>query len=351
MSHNLATSATIGDLPKSPILSLDFANIQNSLYLGSINFEGAINLYNVGYPNQYEQKCAPPQRVAGVQLPGPCSSLRLDGPNRVGYISMGDGKVVMWSIDTNQLTPIGEHLDICNNVRWCPQYNVLVTSGMDGFIKYWDPRTSKAQGQIQFSAPLVAMDTSDGLIVCGTNTRKLHIIDIRNPLAIASEPKYKLDHHLGCLCAMKNNEGYVYSTYEGRAQVEVLRSEEACFPFRAHRASVVVGGSNATSSDANNASFPFSHMTCHTQTNILATAGCDGTINLWDFYGRKKRSHTSTVYNTSISTCAFSPEGKLLVYATGYNYYAGAQLPPWVKDQPSAIHIAPLTAVDLKVTK
>lgn len=340
MSHELNVSTTIPNLPKSTILSLDFANVQNTLVLGSINFDGALDIYNLGMSSQYQNKTSSPARLCGTSFPTPCSSMRIDSANRVCYVGMGDGKIAIWNIATNQTTQLGEHLDICNNVRWLPQYNILVSSGLDGFVKYWDPRTSQAQGQISLKAPIVAMDASGNTIISGCNDRSLQLIDLRNPMAIASTPKYDLEHHIVSLTAMHNNEGFVYSSYEGRARVEFLNNPQSSFPFRSHR---------GNAGNLSNTTYPFSSMACHPQTNILATAGCDGTINLWDFYSRKKRSHSPS-YGTSISACAFSPEGQILAYAIGYNYYGGAQKPAWIKDNYQIV-ISGLTSADLKVVK
>ena len=83
----------------------------------------------------------------------------MDTQSRVVYASCADGTIQMWSPEGGQVQQVGTHNDICSHIRHAPQHgNIIISSGYDGQIKYWDPRTQQCQGNIQSQHRLIGMD-------------------------------------------------------------------------------------------------------------------------------------------------------------------------------------------------
>lgn len=55
---------------------------------------------------------------------------------------------------------------------------------------------------------------------------------------------------------------------------------------------------------------------------IQILGGCDGIVNIWDGFNRKRLAQLSK-YPTSISSLAFSEDGNLLAIASSYMYERG----------------------------
>lgn len=71
----------------------------------------------------------------------------------------------------------------------------------------------------------------------------------------------------------------------------------------------------------------FFHTFCKSLFNIINIfqcnlGGCDGIVNIWDGFNRKRLAQLSK-YPTSISSLAFSEDGNQLAIASSYMYERG----------------------------
>jgi len=300
------------------ISSMHFGQLGNQTILATANFNTGMDLIAVepSGRTQNNTQAFQSRRMDTKATETPTVCVQIDSINRVVYGATCDGSIQAWLPERNQMVKMGAHNDICSHIRLSPQNSILISSGYDGMIRYWDVRTHQEQAQVNCGAKITAMDYNDNLIVATLEGNKVALLDIRNPTRIVSTSPSQLSDDLVGIVAMHKDEGYIISSLDARGRVEFVRDSSKGFTFRGHR----VEGQQTEA-------YAFPVMTCHPEYNTLVTAGYDGTWITWDFYEKQKVT-SSVRFNNPITAAAFSPDGKMLAFASSYNWYRGANGDP-----------------------
>lgn len=332
MSRDTATSRDVTFVPDlgdtGTVSSLHFGQMGNDMFLAAAEWNNGMDLINIsstGGRTTTGQPAYNTRRVSQKATESPCLAVQIDTNNRMVIGSTCDGTIQAWLPETNALGQIGSHNSLCTHIRLLPNHNVLVSSGYDGFVKYWDVRSQQCVGQLQAPSKIIAMDAQGDLVVAALTDQVL-VIDIRKPQQISSTRRTNLSEAAVSITAMYNNEGYVVSSLDSRARVEFINKPESdSFIFRAHRVDL---GNQVFEAHA------FSSLACHPIHNTLATCGTDGSWATWDFYQRQRLTTFERLPNP-ISAGAYSPDGTMFAFSSSYNWFKGANSDPARQNQPN----------------
>eukprot|EP00461_Guttulinopsis_vulgaris_P001658 UN01658 len=152
------------------INSLHFGASGNQYFLGAGHFDGTADCFTVNPTGQQNPKHPTTelyniQRLSTTQLQSPCLSVQINVPLGVMYCAQADGAIQLWNLQTNQVQQIGQHNDMCTQLRWMPQIDTLISSGYDGQLIFWDGRTPQPKLSLPCESRILSMDAQDNLCV------------------------------------------------------------------------------------------------------------------------------------------------------------------------------------------
>ncbi|KAA6316795.1 MAG: putative Rae1, nuclear pore complex component, partial [Streblomastix strix] len=186
-------------------------------------------------------------------------------------------------------------------------------SGWDKMINFWDGKTAnKPVLSITSSERVYAMDCIDNQVAFGSADQQVIVYDVRNTnqqLANCTGKDNK--SQITMLKLFPSKDGLAYSCIEGRIFAQFFpipgKKQPDNFSFRVHRDTT-----KKLIYSANCISF-------HPQNGVLCSGGGDGIYSIWDLRKGDKCGQ-DVKYNLPITACAFSPDGKFLAHAIGYDW-------------------------------
>ncbi|XP_071492437.1 mitotic checkpoint protein BUB3-like [Diadema setosum] len=227
-----------------------------------------------------------------------------------------DNTLKMFDINTSSESVLGTHEDAVKCVEYCPSVNVLVTGSWDQTVKLWDPRLGRSSGSFSQPDKVYTMAVTGDRLVVGTAGRKVLVWDLRNMGYVQQRRESSLKYQTRCIRSFPNKQGYVLSSIEGRVAVEYLdpspEVQKRKYAFKCHRLKV----------DGVEQIYPVNAIAFHNIHNTFATGGCDGFVNIWDGFNKKRLCQFHR-YPSSISSLSFSNDGSVLAIASSYTYEEG----------------------------
>lgn len=223
-----------------------------------------------------------------------------------------DNTLKLYDLNANSECIVGVHSEAIKCVEMATQVNGILTGSWDKTIKLWDTREKECVGTYeQNNGKVYSMDCVDEHVVVATSDRKVLMWDLRNMSQFIARRESTLKYQTRCVRIFPSKEGYVMSSIEGRVAVDYFSSDPEIqkrkFAFKCHR------------SKENNMEliYPVNAISFHKIFNTFATGGSDGLVNIWDGFN-KKRLCQFHLYDTSISSLAFSADGTTLAIACSY---------------------------------
>eukprot|EP00166_Cyanidium_caldarium_P006245 ctg_874.g422 len=205
----------------------------------------------------------------------------------------------------------------------------LLTASWDRTLKYWDLRAPPnaaqsgggAMGTVSLPERCYAMDVSGTLVVVGTADRELLWFDLRQPLQPAGRKTSPLRYQTRCISIFADRACYAVSSVEGRCAIEYLQDTSKSFAFKCHRVDAGAGGQERITSVNCVTTFPLAQPDT---VDVLATAGGDGRVNIWNKAAKVKTKGLKEV-GMPVLALQFNATGSILGYAVGYDWSQGAQ--------------------------
>ncbi len=217
----------------------------------------------------------------------------------------GDGTVRLWKTsDIENWTtiaehqgPFTEHTDIVLSLTFSADSKVLASGSRDGVIRFWDPDTGNSKGNIGdgFGDPPVL---------------SLAFSPIKTEFVLAT--------------ARADNAIRLWNLNEGRLQHTLTGHTDIITSLAFSTDGSALASASADSTvkvwNTNIGGDPLHTLEGHTDwvnsvafnTTMLATAGFDNTVFLWEA-DAKNRLHTLDAHINSVEAVAFSADGKTLV--------------------------------------
>ncbi|EIW74254.1 Poly(A)+ RNA export protein [Coniophora puteana RWD-64-598 SS2] len=252
------------------------------------------------------------------------------GPDLSRVFSGGaDNAARMFDTATGQATQVGAHDAPVRSVRWA-QVNgsgLLITSGWDKIVKYWDVRAPSGTpvGSVQLPERCYSMDVcttgSRHFLVAATAERHVSMYDLVNPATpwknLSSPLKWQT-RVVRCfepLPEAKSGTGFAIGSIEGRLGVHFAEDRETVnnYTFRCHRQEPTKNETKI---------FAVNDIVFHPVHGTFVTCGSDGTISVWDKDARTRQKTFDTAPGP-ISALSCSGSGRFLAYAVSYDWSRG----------------------------
>lgn len=202
----------------------------------------------------------------------------------------------------------------------------LVTGGWDSQVKWWDGRSPQPIQSVQLSAPVHAGSFNEQLGVVCTTDRQVMLFDLRKGLQPVTSFESPLKYPTRSVSTFALPEGFTLGSTEGRIQIHYANLDAATaagiqvtsksFSYKYHR------DAGATSSQPT----VVHSVNCLSayQGDIFISGGSDGLVTFWHKTNRTKLGEFVR-HPSPITATAFSPDGKLLAYAAGYDWHKGIE--------------------------
>lgn len=227
--------------------------------------------------------------------------------------------VAIWDVRRSASTVVGSHDAPVKGLR---QFSVrggapmLVSGGWDKCLKYWDNRQPGQAKVVKLPERVYALDAKRRALVVGLANRQIGIFDLEGPDRPLREMESPLKFQTRCVSVSSDGQGFILASIEGRASIRYVdkaHDDKRGFQFRCHR--------------IDNQVYPVNTIDMHTGdrfTDAFVTTGSDGSFVFWD---KEKRVRLSNPFmqkaRVPVTTARWSPNGRLLAYAHGYDWHRG----------------------------
>jgi mRNA export factor len=319
----------VSDPPNDTISSLRFspAALLPRNFVVATTWDNEVRLWEV-HPNGATQGVG----LIRHEAPVLASTWNSDGTR---IFSAGCDRVCrMWDPATNAIDTVAYHDAPIRHCAFVGEQSgvagapFLMTAGWDRALKYWDIRTPPnpaqsgggAMGSVALSERCYAMDVNGSLAVIGTADREVLWFDLRQPLQPAGRKTSPLRYQTRCISIFADRTCFAISSVEGRCGIEYLQDTSKSFAFKCHRIDQGAGGQERITPVNCVTAFP---STASDLVDVLATAGGDGRVNIWNKAAKVKTKGLKEV-PLPIVALEFNANGSILAYAMGYDWSQGA---------------------------
>ncbi|GAA55215.1 cell cycle arrest protein BUB3 [Clonorchis sinensis] len=243
------------------------------------------------------------------------------------------GDLKLFDCNTNQSQQLGSCTRAISTMHYNPTIQACITGSWDCTVRMWDPRASSSSNNASGDKggamsvhrqpnTVYTMDSIRHNLVVGTAGRHVLIWDLRQMHAPVEQRESSLRYQTRCIRCFPNGQGYILGSIEGRIAVEMFdpspEAQKKKYAFKCHR----------VKEENMEIIYPVTAIAFHQGYNTFATGGCDGIVNIWDGFNRKRLAQLAK-YPTSISSLAFSEDGHQLAIASSYMYERGQ-----IEDEP-----------------
>ena len=208
--------------------------------------------------------------------------------------------------------------------------SVVITGGWDARVKFWtwsSPAMLNLLGEAYVAMPVHYMSCEFPLLVTAHQDRFIHVWDLGtafrtsnwNPKEVTESP---LKFSTTAIACFADGKGYAVGSIEGRCGIknyDLKRADlnrDADFAFKCHRNEAP----NSKSADV----YSLNAIAFNKAYNTFVTIGSDGHFFTWN-KDTKSKYKSSKKFPGPLTACDFSEDGKMLVYAIGYDWSKGAE--------------------------
>ena len=318
------------DLPTDSVSCVRFSNDMNSNLFATSDWSGKVRIYDIvmnGNSGQLTQKamfdCKIPILEIYWQLNNTCI-----------FACCIDGKVNAINIQTSQIQPILEDPQIITFI-YTNQNNmdIILTFSINKTLKIWKVGNNQPLSTIQLDyVPIKASIGNNGLILAtfGNFQFSLFTMQNLNNSMKLNYSKCDLGTPINSAAVSPKSNTFSIGTVDGRILIGEAFSRGNYFDhkvliqFKAHRS----GDSKEAKNMPNNQKppkelFPVNTIKFHPSSDyVMASGGNNGVIYFWNTSSRGKNQDYDHA-NIPVTDCDFSKNGRVFVYALGYDWAYG----------------------------
>jgi mRNA export factor len=104
---------------------------------------------------------------------------------------------------------------------------MVVTGSWDKTIKYWDLRTEAPVASVDCIERVYSLDVKKDILVVGTASQDIHIIDLKNPGTIAETRKSPLNYQTRAVACSNDAKTFAIGSIEGRVGYQAISPNES----------------------------------------------------------------------------------------------------------------------------
>ncbi|KAH9452402.1 hypothetical protein Pst134EA_015236 [Puccinia striiformis f. sp. tritici] len=292
-------------------------------FLAAGSWSNEVRIYEVNGQGQSVPKAAysHEQPVLEVIWSGDGTKIISGGCDRAARV---------YDVSTGQSTQVAAHEAPIRKLAWLDinGAGLLATGSWDKTLKYWDLRSPTPAVSVTLPERIYTMDTVFPLMVVGTAARKIHIYHLSNPAVEYKSLDSPLKWQTRCIACFNDAQGYAVGSVEGRVAIQHVEDKQTAnnFSFKCHRKDAPTGASRLNANSIPQV-WAVNDIKFHKQHGTFATAGSDGTINMWD-KDSKTRLKTFDNRGGPITSVSFNRTGTVFAYTVSYDWsqgHSGAQ--------------------------
>eukprot|EP01066_Platyproteum_vivax_P000295 Platyproteum_vivax@DN10336_c0_g1_i1.p1 len=294
--------------PEDSISRLRYSTAADKSLLVVSSWDSKVRVYNLANPQQ------PVMAVQEASHPVLDCTFGADSNTVLsGGLSQ---EVTSFDVETGTAFPLGSHSAGVRCVNFHPELNLTFSGGWDAAVHTWDSRQAgSSQGQVKLNGKVFCMAVGGKHLVTGDSTKAVSIYDVRRldePVEVRDQI---LKYQLRSLEIFPNGNGFALSSIEGRVAWEFFdETAGKKYAFKCHR---------EKDGDMEKV-FPVNCLSFHPVHGTFATGGSDGTVSVWDGYSMKRLWRMSA-FLTSVTSVAFSLDGRQLAIGVSYDFSQGPQ--------------------------
>ncbi|KAK0673902.1 WD40-repeat-containing domain protein [Cercophora samala] len=247
-----------------------------------------------------------------------------------------DHKIHIMDLNSpGQTMKLAGHESTVRTVRWldipcAPNPTSLLISGSwDRTLRFWDPkRQPNPIAAVTLSERVWTMDGSGTALIAGTADNKVHIFNLGKITENGTIRATRIidsplgDPQIKCLAVLHGGERWAVGSIGGRVTFQQTALDlMGHFSFSCHRKTT---GNTTEVYSVNAIAFarPLPPSEGGVGRTVMATAGQDGHVNLWDLNNKHKLIEYPSV-GGSITACGFNWDATMFAYAVGYDWGKG----------------------------
>lgn len=291
----------VANCPTDTISSIDWSPTAN--HLVATSWDCSINVYEIDDIG----KNSKPLLSQNSNFPTLCSSF---GPTGSSILFGGCDKAAhLWDLQSNSVTQVASHNEPISFCSFVPQHNMVCTGSWDGTLKYWDTRSPNPSFSVQLPCQVFCGEFKGNLGVISCNNI-LFVFDLAFPDKAPLEIKpTHIKSQIVSVGLFPQLNGFGYGGIDGRVQFHDFNdsTSSSTYAFRAHRSS---NGDGHTVSVVN----------FNPTTGAALTCGGDGRVIVWDKPNKSKLKEYTPTNPLPITAGKYNADGRLLAYASGYDW-------------------------------
>ncbi|KAK4741401.1 hypothetical protein SAY87_024989 [Trapa incisa] len=310
LSHSLihmnGACLELGNHIGDAISRIHFAPQSNNLLISS--WDTCLRLYDVeGLQLRYE---------------APSDAALLDccfQGESVAFSAGSDGIIRKYDLHSEILDTVGNHDDIATCIKYSDQSSLVITTGLDKRIMFWDPRIERALAHSKSLNTEVESMSFSGfelMLAIGTSA---YVYDLRNLDGPLQSRNSKVGSRIRCITSASSVRGYAIGSIDGRVGVEVFAtstSTDTEYTFRCH----------PRAKNGNNHVVSVNDIMFNPRLpGSFVTGDNEGYVVMWDSQSRKKLFELPKFPN-SVASLSYNHNGDVLAIAASYTYQEANEL-------------------------
>uniref|UniRef100_A0ACD5X7U1 Uncharacterized protein n=1 Tax=Avena sativa TaxID=4498 RepID=A0ACD5X7U1_AVESA len=225
------------------------------------------------------------------------------------FSGASDGSIMRYDLHSGAQDTVGLHDDVVVCTEFSQTTGQLVTSSLDKKLFFWDTNTRS----VNPNSTLMLDSVVASLSVCGMYIvvaveRDVYWYDMRNLTGPIKAKDSPLKHHIRCLHASEQWQGYAAGSMDGTVALKYFDHEvdnDMGYTFRCH----------PRSGDGTSSLVPINSIAIHPFKETFVTGDNEGYAIIWDALSKKKLLEFPS-YSGSVVSMAYNHSGQLLAVAS-----------------------------------
>ena len=326
------------------IQTLKFFPSKDINYIASGGWDSKLRLFEVNYQTSFQSSSSDLVNISSEQKEtckhnSPILSLSWKGTSGALFTGCIDGSINYVDCQKNIFTKLGEHQYGCKEVLYLENQELLISGGWDGALKLWDLRSQNPVKTYQFYNKIYSMSYAKNLFVVSMSENAMAYFDLDKLRQGSFEPELiyssHIKSHIKKVLVLNQGNCYLEGSSEGRIAVKYISlyskpsivgndnygiQSSKDFAFKCHRHVKKIGNDNIVYV------YPINDMSVNPEYGSVVSVGGDGSYSIWDIDNKSKvHDRENCEDKTPLTATDINKDGKLLAYASGYDWSKGAQ--------------------------